>query len=262
MLLGVVITTIMVACKKESTSPNTNTNIDGIKISRVIINGYMESTLNEVDTLGFEYDVNGDVKFVTSSFGSISERQIDNYKYSWQNNDLKIVSNSDTSFLKFDNSKKCISVGDMVCEYKNEYLIKVGFKKGARFDNSVFDKDTFNIFIWENGNLVSNGAFNYEYYTDKLNNSFLNILPMPFIKTSNDDPSIPAELNNIDPFSLFIGGGFYQDNFGKSPINLIKRIYNEDESYNVNYKFDTNSRVIEMEIIGDVETIKYFYTWK
>lgn len=258
---------LVVACKKSTPTPNnpTPTNIEGERVSMVTIQETQNSSLSKEDTINYSYDSNDQISRIDYIYHDFQgETQKNVFKFNWLGNCLQQLSNDDTTVFTFDDKRRCILGDGLTYEYSNDYLVKAGYKKGVNIEGHIFSKDTFNVFQWENGNLISDSYFQYEYYNDLLNNSFFTIYPIPELIIPND-LSEPIRFR-VDPFNLEVGGGiFFQNylNFGISTKNLVKRFSNkaDDISYDITYKFDAHSRVIEMQMKGKDDIIVYKYTW-
>jgi hypothetical protein len=255
MLLGVVIATTLVACKKESTSPNTTTSPTETneKIRTVIISDSDSSN----DTINYSYDDNGKlIKIIFISNGQKEEQVLD-----WKGDVLVY----DSTTVKLNTDKLCIQDDLFNYEYKNGYLTRYGIKSGTKIEDVTIEKDTFLTCVWQNENLISDGFYRYEYYEDKLNNNFFSIYPFFTYSTSSDQNNPFQFMVSLQDFHF--GGNFTTTIFGKSSKHLVKKISDNSNEivYEVTYTFDSKNKITSILLngIGDnKDSIKINYIWK
>jgi hypothetical protein len=238
MLLGVVIATTLVACKKESTSPNTNNTIeinsfDGKKVVMVVGDDGIT-----VDTIEYIYDSNSQIiKTIFYNHGSTSDIR----EYNWNGNSI-IIDTNDLK-IKFNSDGMVLKQGNINLFYENGYLIKYGLNKGQKLieSNDVVAQDTFVSLKWQNGNLISDYYYTYEYYLDTLNYGLSYFgLPGPgFVFPSSD-------------YSLnFLPGGeyFYRNLYGYQSKNLLKKVIQTNGMISeFSYTLDSKNGIINVKI--------------
>ena len=256
-----IIVLLAVACKNPTTTPNnpSTPNVDGERVTMVTIQETQNSIVGSLNTIKYSYDDKGRILKISYNFEYNGQNIEDNLNFEWGKESLKRFNKYDTlEFLL--NNNNCIFSNGMTYEYVDNYLSKVVFKKGVKLNDYTVLKDTFNTFIWKDGNLVSDGYNTFEYYNEFKNNSFFDIYAISLFSIPTDN-TLPIHFN-LDPFSLDMGGGFFQNNFGLTSINLVKKVSNKDlNNYDASYKFDSHSRVIEMQMKGKDDVIVYKYTW-
>jgi hypothetical protein len=260
-----VFMTVLISCNKENTTPNnpSQTISDDEKISSIIfINDVKGNTTSYFDTINFQYDNKGRLSKVIFN-GLTFGNHIENIKWD-VNGNLILVDSLD---IKLDNDKNCVFDGAFNYEYKDGYLFRYGIpltNKIKFIDNNDNPKDTFLICKWENGNLVSDGVYNYEYDVKLLNNSILNSSVISGTEHAFSGNKSESVVNfTVNPYSLYSFGFVYKWAFGKQSKNLVSKVLELDGSllYDIKYDFDDKNRIIQITHTGSEENFISKYIW-
>jgi hypothetical protein len=260
-----VFMTVLFSCTKENTSPTTpsQTTTDDERISSIIfINDEKGSSESYYDTIKVQYDDKGRLSkliFNGSTFGWWTEN------IQWDVNGDLIM--NDSLGIKLDNDKNCLFDGTFNYEYKDGYLVKYGIPvtNTIKFiDGNNNPKDTFLICKWENGNLVSDGVYKYEYDVKLINNSVINSSIISESEHIFSGNNIESVVNfSVNPYSLYSFGFAYKWAFGKQSKNLVSKVLNLDGSllYDIKYDFDDKNRIKQITHTGSEENFITKYNW-
>jgi hypothetical protein len=248
-----VFMTVLISCKKENTSPTSpsQTTTDDERVSMVVLMNFDSTNVNtSTDTIFIKYNSSGKCsKIYNNSYLSID--------FIWDANGNLIL--NDTLGLKLDSDKNCVFDGTFSLEYKNGYLSRYGIDKSLFVGENNIPKDTFFTCTWFDGNLISDGAFKYEYDLTKLNNNISNIHLDYMSENVNDK----IKSIGLFPFTLFNIPGFYQWTYGKSSKNLVSKVLNIDGVllYDIKYDFDDKNRIKQITHTGSSENFVTKYIW-
>ena len=210
---------LFTACSSDNDDKENN-NGGGMNLAGERLVGYSDNLGNVYSD--FKYDAQGRLISVTEAYTDPKTRSTDNspitYIYS-ENTILILISYNSRKLYTLANGRVIKAVSS---EYDRTRTYEFTYDQLGQIIR-VSDGSNMTNYVWENGNIISDGETVYTY-TDKPAKKFVvledleHCMPIP---------------NGVDPVL------FQQGYFGKYPRNLVKTAHSVTHHYNGSYSYTT-----------------------